>query len=345
MGELFWAILASLIVVGGVTLFWVIVFWWLDRYEKEPLWLLGVSFLWGAIPAALLAIVAQLILDYPVTEFLEPGLLPNLISYSLTAPLTEEVIKGAVLLLMVWLNAREIDGVLDGILYGAVIGLGFSFTENLLYLGAALAEGGWAQWTTTAFLRLGLYSLNHALFTGCVGAGFGLARQVPRRSWLRWAAPLVGILLGMGFHALHNAGAVLAENTYALSCFGATLLDWMGVGGLFVLLFYAAYRERGWLEELQAEVAEGMLSPEELDVIRSASQRWQVRWQVLRTQGVRAWLVVGRYFQLLTELAYARHRQRVFGGSAARVEALRERVAEVRQSLVQELREEDRAQS
>ena len=35
------------------TIIYVLFIWWLDRYEKEPLWLLALAFLWGAIPAAM----------------------------------------------------------------------------------------------------------------------------------------------------------------------------------------------------------------------------------------------------------------------------------------------------
>ena len=43
-------------VLAGVipTVIYAAVIWWFDRYEKEPLWLLGITFMWGAIPAIIL---------------------------------------------------------------------------------------------------------------------------------------------------------------------------------------------------------------------------------------------------------------------------------------------------
>src|SRR5437879_9967802 len=41
------------------TLFYALFIWWLDRHEKEPLPLLLVAFLWGAVPAILIAIVLE----------------------------------------------------------------------------------------------------------------------------------------------------------------------------------------------------------------------------------------------------------------------------------------------
>ena len=37
---------------------------------------------------------------------------------------------------------HEFDGVLDGIVYAGMVGLGFAFTENVLYYGRTALEGG-----------------------------------------------------------------------------------------------------------------------------------------------------------------------------------------------------------
>jgi RsiW-degrading membrane proteinase PrsW (M82 family) len=37
-------------------LFYAVVFWWFDRYEKEPLPLLIAAFIWGAVPSIILAV-------------------------------------------------------------------------------------------------------------------------------------------------------------------------------------------------------------------------------------------------------------------------------------------------
>ena len=48
MIEVLVALLGALI----PTCVYVLFVWGLDRYEKEPLWLLALSFAWGAFPAA-----------------------------------------------------------------------------------------------------------------------------------------------------------------------------------------------------------------------------------------------------------------------------------------------------
>ena len=58
-------------------------------------------------------------------------------SLAVVAPVTEEASKGLFLLLLLWWRRAELDGVLDGIVYAGMVGIGFAFTENILYLAAA----------------------------------------------------------------------------------------------------------------------------------------------------------------------------------------------------------------
>ena len=53
-------------------------------------------------------------------------------------PVTEEASKGLFLLLLLWWRRAELDGILDGIVYAGMVGIGFAFVENILYLGGRL---------------------------------------------------------------------------------------------------------------------------------------------------------------------------------------------------------------
>ena len=48
----------------------IVILWWLDRYEKEPIWLLSVIFLWGAVPTIILSLIFQILFDIPLSMFL-----------------------------------------------------------------------------------------------------------------------------------------------------------------------------------------------------------------------------------------------------------------------------------
>ena len=102
-----------------------------DRFEPEPFWLLTLTFLWGAVVATLTAIVGNAVGEGAVSAALGAGSDTALVrasTASFVAPLVEETTKGAGLLFL-WLASvlwlRELDGAIDGAIYGGVIGLGY----------------------------------------------------------------------------------------------------------------------------------------------------------------------------------------------------------------------------
>src|SRR5918992_1573770 len=59
-----------------------------------------------------------------------------------SAPIVEEGSKGLALFILYWWKKDEFDGVVDGVIYAAMVGLGFAMAENFLYYGRTFAEGG-----------------------------------------------------------------------------------------------------------------------------------------------------------------------------------------------------------
>jgi len=322
--------------LGGLipTLFYLLCFWWLDRYEKEPVWLLVLAFLWGAFPAAILSVVFEFLLTIPIAALGEGTVEANLVSVSLGAPLVEESFKGAALLILVLVLRREFDDVLDGIVYGATIGLGFALTENVLaYFLPILRQQGIGAGLTNIFMRSIVFGVNHAFWTGVTGAALGYARLAQRRAQRLWV-PVAGWALAVALHAVHNAGAVLAEQTTCLSLGISMAVDW---GGLLLLLAVAGLtlgKESGWIARgLEEEVRRGSLSLAEFELLRSAPKRLMVRWRSWGRGGRRAYRVVGRYYQCATELSFRKHHLRSFGdesGNVAEVGRLRHQLAAVR---------------
>lgn len=308
------------------------VLWWLDRYEKEPLWLLSILLLWGAVPTVALSLVAQAVLDMPLSALLGPSSLYQAAQLSLVAPLTEESFKALIILAVFLFYRAEFDGVMDGILYGALVGLGFSIVENVLYFLQSLQQGGWSEWGSTVLLRVGLYSLNHALFAACTGVGFGLARSARRRSRVI-AYPLLGWTAAVGLHAIHNGGVLLAERTSSLSCALGTLVDWGGVLGMLILIAVVTRTEGRWLRELVSEVAAGTITPGEYEVASRYRVRVACGWQILTQHGLRAWLRWARYVQRIVDLGYKKHQLKVDGGGTEaeqRIADLRDQIARAR---------------
>ena len=323
-------IIPMIAILGALipTTFYVLFVWWLDRYEKEPPWLLTLSFLWGAVPAAIFSVLMELALDIPIAAVGGETLAANLASVSISAPLVEESAKGIALIGLVVIFTREFDDVLDGIVYGAMIGFGFAFTENLFgYFIPIMTSEGLESGVTNIFLRTIVFGFNHAFWTGITGAAVGYARLA--RTWQkRLLVPFFGWSAAVLAHGIHNAGAVLVEQTSCLSLGISLIVDW---GGLLLLLLIAALvlrKERQWIERgLQEEVRQGALSPEEFDLLRSGWRRMWVRWNALGLGGRAAYRDVGRYYQTATELAFTKQHLRSFGdedGNIAEVKRLQQ---------------------
>jgi RsiW-degrading membrane proteinase PrsW (M82 family) len=98
------AIVASL----APALIYGVILWWFDRYEKEPTALLVAAFLWGAVPAIILSLIFQILLDIPISEFTDPAS-ASLIGASVVAPITEETFKAGALALLLLFFRKEID--------------------------------------------------------------------------------------------------------------------------------------------------------------------------------------------------------------------------------------------
>jgi RsiW-degrading membrane proteinase PrsW (M82 family) len=202
-----WGAALAVIPVGPVAAAYL----WLDRYEPEPRWLLVLTFVWGAVVATSVALVLQA-LDQVAFARVES------MSAVIAAPATEEAAKGAFLIILLWLRRHDIDGVLDGVVYAGMVGLGFAFTENILYLGSAFAggeemgPGGWGSAVAVFVLRGVMSPFAHPLFTSAIGIGAGLAVTGHRSR--RWLWPLFGYTVAVVLHAAWNLSAYYGQGRY-----------------------------------------------------------------------------------------------------------------------------------
>ena len=108
----------------------------IDRWEPEPKSLVAFAIAWGAIASIGIALLVDLGLTYLV------GRRPEGLSAVLQAPIVEESAKGIGVFLVFLMARRAFDGPIDGIVYGALVGAGFAFTENIQYFAVSLIEGG-----------------------------------------------------------------------------------------------------------------------------------------------------------------------------------------------------------
>ena len=310
---LLWSLLAAAVPV----VFYVWLIYWVDRYEKEPWWLLAAAFLWGAIPAALLALVLNTAFSLPLYMLFNPGP-AELLSSSLFAPIIEEMAKGLILLLIFVLWRDELDSPLDGLIYGAVVGMGFSMIENVLYYHSAFIEGGQAAWNSTVIIRGIVFGLSHAFYTSLTGLGIALARLSPSRA-ARILAPVLGLGAAIFFHSLHN---VTMFGGTALTLLAGLTFDWGGVLLTAVIIVLVLARERRWMQHYLAdEVERGTLTADEYTLVRSAAARNRRRLGLLLREGPDAYRRSGRRYRECSELAYLKRQHAVLGDERSRLAA------------------------
>lgn len=303
----------SLLAAALPTAFWARIVWWSDRYEREPAGLLIASFVWGAVPAVILALVAEMLLGA-----WEGGPFPfgDVVAVSGIAPVVEELAKGLGLWLIVRLWRAEFDGVMDGILYGALIGFGFATTENLFYYVSALVDAGWGDWGLLVFVRGALFGLNHAFFTAFTGAGLGYALTARSGRGRRWA--LLGLTAAILAHVVHNLGTSLAERVPAavLLSLGSDLGGVLLVIGMIIL---ALRQEQRWLqEELAGEVGR-LFTQAEYEALASLRNRAHMLIQAQREGGWAQVRIAQQFQERATEWALRRRRARLRADDAVLV--------------------------
>jgi RsiW-degrading membrane proteinase PrsW (M82 family) len=287
------AVVPSFVYIGAL--------YWVDRYEKEPKRLLAAAFLWGAIPAVLLALTVELFFSLP-PDLIGPQAL-EAVRLGLIAPVLQEALKGLVVLFIARRYRREFDNVLDGLIYGALAGFGFAMTGNLLsYVGSFLLWG-FPGLSGATIVEGVFYALDSAIYSSIFGAGLGLGR-LARVRWRRWAFPVGGFFLAVVVHALHS---VLAYSLLGLSTI-AMISTGVGAALIVVVAAWSLKRQQQCLrKELKGQVPDDVYR-----VMVTTGARARAQWQALRRGGVRRWWQMRRLHQLCAELAFKRAQARLY---------------------------------
>jgi protease PrsW len=298
------------------------VLYWLDRYEKEPLLLLGGVFMWGAIVAAGSAFLINTTLGMGIYVFTGSNAATDLATGTFIAPLVEEVLKGLAVLGVFLVFRSEFDSVLDGIIYAGVAALGFTATENAYYIYTyGFQQGGWNGLFTLAFIRVILVGWQHPFYTAFFGIGLALAR-LNRSVFVKIIAPILGLSLAMFTHAFHNTVASILSGFEGLAV--GAFFDWTGWLFMFVVILWATWREQQNLKlYLAAEVQAGTLSPAHF---RTASSAWLQMAARLAALFTGRYLKTARFYQVCGEYANKRREYASLGdegGNLAVIQKLR----------------------
>jgi RsiW-degrading membrane proteinase PrsW (M82 family) len=277
---------------------------WLDRYEPEPRRLLAGGLLWGVFVATGMALLLEGVGGFAGgisdTRMLEIG-----------APVAEEASKGLFLLLLLWWRRAELDGVLDGIVYAGMVGVGFAFTENILYLASAydgsggVGPGGVHALTGTFVLRCLVSPFAHPLFTACTGIGVGIAVGSPNRT-TRIMAPIAGYVCAVLAHAVWNTSTVFGPGNFVMVYL--ILMAPLFLAGVALATWVRRSEGRMLAGALTDAARRGLLPATDIAWVVDLSARRRSRAYARHTGGADAERAMRDYQQAVIELGFLHSR-------------------------------------
>jgi RsiW-degrading membrane proteinase PrsW (M82 family) len=322
------ALIVSGLIGFSTALLFASILYWLDRYEKEPLLLLGGVFIWGAVIAAGSAFIINTFLGLGIYIFTNSSVLTDIATGSIIAPLVEETLKGLAVLAVFLVFRSEFDSVLDGIIYAGVAALGFAATENTYYIYTyGFQESGWSGLLSLTFIRVILVGWQHPFYTAFFGIGLAIARL--NKNWVvKIIAPLLGLAVGMFAHGLHNTVAVFLPSGWTGLIIG-TAIDWTGWFFMICIIIWATWREQQTLKKyLTSEVQAHTLTPAQL---RTASSGWLQMFARTAAIFTGKYSKTARFYQLCGEYAHKRWQYDRLGDEDGNLE----KIQKLRSEMVQ----------
>jgi RsiW-degrading membrane proteinase PrsW (M82 family) len=292
---------STLLTTALMVVFYLVIVRLVDMNEKEPLWAMAVFFVLGAAASV---VVVQTV-GTPVLD-LQP---------MLGAVIKESARFGAigagVLGLLAYGRKRgwdEFNGLLDGIVYGATVGLGFATAREVMnqVLIGGFAVPGEQAGLLAGFHKVFLTGLAEGIFGAIIGAGIGAAVEA-RAVALRVVWPLVGagvamlaswgyVVLGKGNALGGDQGLVRAQLALALP-----------VVVVAVVVVYALLSERRAIrDQLSSEQADGIVTPTDLSLLQSVMAREVTYLKTLLSGKVRPWLLLKTLHNRQVQLAFVK---------------------------------------
>ena len=325
-------LLAALSVSASMLLIVVALVWWIDRYDREPLHLVAMVFLWGASAAPLLSVTAMGMADRVLSRFVEIAPI-DVISIGVVTPMVEELFKGLAVVLVVVFSSK-FDNPTDGVVYGTAVGLGFALSENVIYgisagvqhhnaTGILVLVGG------RTILSAGVHAVSSAAFGGFLG--HAVLSQKPTKRFF-WAA--VGLV---GASVLHGSWNLALVWLGPVGEGGAPRLWLVAMPALYMvyiltLALFLHSEHRILMRQLGDEAALGLVPSWVLDVIPFYRRRIRANWWPSRSERT----VIAR---LLTRMAFRKHALRSLPPGEAAIASLE--VVKLRQRLREILDPED----
>lgn len=293
-------------------LFYATIVYWLDRYEKEPLLLVGAVFLWGAIAAAGGAYILNTVFGIGIFIVTGSEAASSIATGSVSAPLVEESLKGLAVLIVFFVFRKEFDNLLDGVVYAGVAALGFAATENSLYIYRGYESGGVGGLVALTFIRNIMVGWQHPFYTAFIGIGLAVARLTPHKL-LKFVAPVVGWGLAVFTHSLHNTIALFIGDLTDMALM--SVVEWTGWLFMLGMIVWFILRERRFMQVyLKEEVGRGVITAKQYRTAMSALSVSLARLGALTSGKFGA---TYRFYQMCAELAHKKRQYDKLGEARA----------------------------
>ncbi len=317
----------------------------LDLFEREPKLMLVAALLWGGVVAVMLAGYAN---DawLSVLSKVAPADFVSDWGAAIVAPFTEETLKLVGVVIIFLIVPAEIDGLMDGFVYGALIGLGFTISEDVSYFIRSTAAFGAGDATgpvwDTFLIRVvagGLYS--HVLFAGLIGIGFAYFVTRKAESFNKRLFFFVAMIAaGAGAHALWDSPWMLTVLQTSGGDMPSTA-QWVEYGALkgspflILLVLMVLMATRSESATFRAIVAgepdsQVVLEPE-MAALGSLWARRGARSAASRARGPMAGKLTGQLQS--AQIGYAMVRSRVDSLTDPALEAQRQKIRQIRAQL------------
>jgi RsiW-degrading membrane proteinase PrsW (M82 family) len=276
---------------------------WIDRWEPEPRLLLAIAFLWGATVSIVIALVADVGTSYLYAATVADKNWTIFLQSAVQAPIVEEFGKGLGILLIYLVARRYFDGPVDGIVFAALVGGGFAFTENIQYFAIQIAESGTLDFAVGEifFIRGILSPFAHVMFSAFTGFFIGLAAR--KGTALGGILMFfVGLIPAILLHAFWNGVLFFIYDFY-----GYYLVVQVPLFAIAVVTVILLRRREAQMTQLRLGeyAAAGWFNPTEVNTLGTAAGRRQARaWA--RQRGLRK--VMNEYIKDATHLAFTRNR-------------------------------------
>lgn len=279
--------------------FYIFFIRWMDRYEREPWTAILLTFALGASISFGMSYFGNTFIGILGSKYLS-HIGNDYFVTSIVAPVIEECSKLLIVLFFAYLS-REFDNESDGLIYGAVVGLGFAFSENIMYFNRAYEQAGTMHWLKTVMIRSVFSAGVHACATGISGAAvaYGKYRPKAERAILLLGGLAIAVAVHSWWNGLLTAGKYSNDPILSLIPFFALPVLWVI---LFVTFQVSLYYEKKIIgRELKAEADLGTLPHAHIPYIKSYLNRVSGGWLDKEIDKK-------KYLHLSTELAFRRHR-------------------------------------